>query len=194
MKKKTMLLVTAAVAMVALAVPAAASAGGTLFHEGKEVATDSHVSIELTGRATFDIPDAASSFGCDVHSDVTLKAGHPSHGTATFEITTETCEGEGLLAGCELEDHSTNGPFTVTVTTEDFIIHDIEINNEFKPGCFVPGSQLTFDEVTATPDATGAISTVELEGDGIDHVTGLPIEATGDLSVGGGNAGTYGIG
>jgi hypothetical protein len=193
MRKKTLRLALAAATLVALASPAAASAEGTLFDQGIEVTTGSHVTLDLSGRLGWDIPDLASSYECDVHSSVTLKAGHPSHGTATLEFTTETCEGTGVLTGCELESHSTNSPLTVDVTSSDLRITNFEFNESFQGGCFMPASQRTFPEIMATPDATGAISALTLSGAGSDHVTGLPMDLTGELAVEG-SLGTYGLG
>jgi len=196
MLKKMMLLASMALAVAAFAVPAIASAEGTLTHDSVPVPTNNVVELTLTGFAEFDVPALDAGYGCDVEATVELVSGHPSTGTTSFDIVnTETCVGTGLLADCELVEDETNAPYHVAVGSEDFTVTKpggvIEINNLFDEGCIVPAAQLTFNEVTVTPDDPTSISTVTLSGEGVDDVTGLPILATGDLDVN--PEGTYGI-
>jgi hypothetical protein len=194
MLKKMMLLAGLALSAVAFAAPASASAQGTLFDEGTPIPAGNHATLETTGVIGFDVPELASSFGCNSHPKVTLVSGHPSTGTVTaFNITTSECAGTGLLEGCELANDTTNTP-TVDVSATVLTITNIKINNVFKEGCIVPASQWTFPAVVATPNNTKAISSVKVSGNGVDEVTGLLIEATGTLNIAGGAAGTYGVG
>jgi hypothetical protein len=194
MLKKMMLLASLALAVVAFAAPASASAQGTLFDGTTPIPTGNHITLETTGVISFDVPELASSFGCNSHPKVTLVSGHPSTGTVeAFNITTSECAGTGLLEGCVLANDTTNKP-AVDVSATVLTITNIEINNVFAEGCIVPGSKLTFPAVVATPDNTKSISSVKVSGNGVDDVTGLLIEATGTLNIAGGAAGTYGIG
>jgi len=196
MLKKTMLLASMALAVAAFAVPAVASAEGTITHDGQPVPTNNVVELTLSGFMEFDIPALDSGYGCDVEATVELVSGHPSTGTTSFDIVnTETCVGTGLLADCELVEDETNAPYHVAVSSEDFTVTKpggvIEINNLFDEGCIVPAAQLTFNEVTMTPDDPTSISTVTLSGEGVNDAIELPFLVTGDLSVE--PAGTYGL-
>jgi len=196
MLKKTMLLASMALAVAVFAVPAIASAAGTITHNGQPVATNTTVELTLAGFMEFDIPALDSGYRCDVEATVDLVSGHPSTGSTTFEIiNTENCVGTGLFAGCELEEHSTNDPFHVAVTSTDFVITKsggtLVTSSECDPTCIVPALEFTFEETTVTPNNANSISTVTLHGDGVEDVTGLPTTLTGDLFVD--PAGTYGI-
>jgi len=196
MLKKTMLLASMALAIAALVAPAIASAEGTLTHEGKPVPTGNHVVLIFTGSMEFDIPDLDSGYTCEVEARSELVSGHPSTGVTTFSIlNTSNCDGTGLLADCELVADSTNFLYHIAVTSTDFVVTKtggtIVINNTFDGNCIVPSAELTFEEITATPNSTSSIATISLHGDGVDDVTGLPITATGDLFAY--PTGTYGI-
>jgi hypothetical protein len=194
MLKKTILLASLALAAVAFAAPAPASAQGTLFDNGNPVPTGNHVTLELTGVIAFDFPELASSFGCVAHPEITLKAGHPSTGAVeAFNLTTEECEGTGLLEGCELASDMTNKS-AVDVSATSLTITGFEFTQLFKEGCIVPASLWTFPAITAIPNNANAISILSLSGEGISDVTGLVIQVTGTLQIVGGAAGTYGIG
>jgi hypothetical protein len=179
---------------VAFAAPAPASAQGTLFDKGVEVTTNTHVTLQMTGKFGFDVPELASSYSCLAHPEITLKAGHPSTGAVeAFNITTAECAGTGLLEGCVLANDVTNKPH-VDVTATNLKITIIVITNVFAEGCNVPASAWTFPSVVATPNNTEAISSVKVAGAAVDDVTGLAMEATGELEIAAGAAGTYGIG
>jgi hypothetical protein len=194
MLKKMMLLASLALAVVAFAAPAPASAAGTLFDKGVQVPTGNHVTLELTGVFTYDMPELESSFGCNSHPKVTLKSGHPSTGTVlAFNITTSECVGTGLLKGCVPVNDVTNQP-AVDVSATALTITNIDITIEFAEGCIVPSATLTFPAVVATPNNANAIGSVTVAGNGVDDVTGLAIKATGTFLIAGGAAGTYGIG
>jgi hypothetical protein len=197
MLKKTMLLASLALASVALAAPASASAQGTLFDNvnGTPVPTGNHVTLTMGGEIAFDIPALASSYGCLAHPKMTVVSGHPSTGTIisfNFTIGTASCAGTGLLEGCELEANETNQP-DVDFEFGTYRITSNVIQRTFQEGCIVPASLLTFPTITMTPDNAEAISSVTLSGEGIDDVTELATEATGELEITGGDAGTYGI-
>jgi hypothetical protein len=195
MLKKAILLTGLALAAVALAAPASALAQkGTLFDEGAKVPAGNHATLPTTGVISFDFSELASSFGCLAHPELTLKSGHPSTGTVTsFSFTTDDCSGTGLLTGCELASDETNKP-AVDVTATSLEVTDFTFTAVFKEGCIVPVALWTFPVVTATPDDTAEISGFELEGEGVDDVTELAMEATGELEIAGKGNGTYGIG
>jgi hypothetical protein len=194
MLKKVVLLASVALATVGLAIPASASAAGTLFHKGVFVPVGNHVTIPFTGEISFDYPAIASSFGCVSHPQFTLESGHPSIGEVTkFELTTAKCEGTGLLKGCELVEDATNKP-EIDVGANDMTITEAEFFLVFNAACIVPAAEFTFQEVTATPNNRQAIASVTLTGTGVDDVTALEVLITGTPNVAGGLAGTYGIG
>lgn len=192
--RKMVLLACAAVATVAFAVPAAASA----VEWTKETSPlTQNENAEFTGTAGFETP-GVGGVECVVHVPVTLEPG--STGTVDdFEITTSTCEGFGIFADCELVDHELTGmPWIMHATvqedgTRDVDITNIVIHNEFDPECEIQNVTLTFGSVTATPDKADPISHITLSGTGEAHALGLTLEAkvTGTLEAK--PAGVFGI-
>jgi len=194
MLKKTILL--ASMASAAFTVPTMASAAGTLTHEGVPVPTNETVSAQVSGFVEIDLPALESGYGCEAEAEVELVSGHPSTGTSVLEIpSTDNCQGTGLLAGCELEAHESNGPFDVVAGANDFTVTNpggvMTLSSAFDENCIVPGGEMTFAEVLVTPDNTESISSVTLSGEGVDDVTELALTVTGELAVE--PAGTYGI-
>jgi hypothetical protein len=194
MLKKMMLLSSMALAAVAFAVPASASAQALWAHDGVPL---SHETVTFSGFAEFHLIDSPvpASFGCVVHATVTIYNDPEAHGDVTdFEVTTETCEGTGVLKGCQLIGHSNTaegaGSWTVDVTTEHFTITNVQITDAFNEGCAAPGAILHFPEITAAPDNAEEISSVTISGLGESTGSGRA-EATGTLTAD--QPGTYGI-
>jgi hypothetical protein len=193
MLKKMMLLAGMALAVVAFAGPASASAAEWIHNvEGEEVPAVSGESEDFTGFAKFEVTVLeGTSFGCVVHAHVVLGGGSTANVTG-FEITTSTCVGEGLLAGCELSaDQPTNLPWTVAINPTDFSIANVTLDNRFKEGCFFEEAQLKFPSITAVPNNRTEITTLTLSGAGEDELTGLPLAASGVLTAY--HPGTYGV-
>jgi hypothetical protein len=142
MLKKMMLLASLALAAIAFAVPASASA---------QVWNGTHTD-SLTGFIAFGNPAAgATKFGCQAHAAFTV-TGNTTTGTLeTFVPTTSTCVGEGSFTGCELVEHETTipndttihitGTNSVTLTTPTGTA--IVIHNVYDEGCAIEKSTLT---------------------------------------------------
>jgi hypothetical protein len=143
MLKKMTLLVGLALAAIAFAVPASASAqvwNGT--HEDS-----------LTGFLAFGNPAAGQTkFGCVVHISVEVEGGTDTGAISSFNRTTETCVGEGAFTGCELvEDETTGLPatFTLTGTNEATMSNaGVVIHNVYDAACPIESSTLTVPHLT----------------------------------------------
>jgi hypothetical protein len=193
--KKMLILASMALAVVAFVAPASASAARWVHWEAGVETTVETITEDFTGWAEFHPTGVASTnFGCEVHAHVTgsTTAG-VAHGKVTsFEITTSTCKGEGGFTGCELKSHTNTAaanPWTVHVNTNDFVITNVSIQNEYK-GCLVPPANLSFPEITAEPEPEATkINCLTISGAGLNISTA--IEATGELCAY--HEGTYGI-
>jgi hypothetical protein len=192
MLKKLSLLALAVGALVAFAIPATASASGTWTHSG--VALKEHTTIKSTGTIQFTSKSGAGGIHCaNAHVTTTIS----NKGVAT--ITTFDCTGPitfGSLKevfGCSVEVLHTSLPFIATATSTAIDITGIHINNTMNAGCLV-GTSITVTNkgttaVTATPNNTGAISSLTMGGE-VETSVG-PSVVSGTLAVE--PAATYGI-
>lgn len=186
MIKKMMLLAIAVAAVAAFAAPASALAGTHWIHEGSTV---SSFEEDYTGFASFDVNAfPGTSFGCVVHVHLSATQDTtPTTATGTitsFEVTTNTCEGTGLLTGCELENDTSNTNWHVVATATDLDITktggEIEINNSYKAGCAVAASTVKFASITATPTPNiEEVECLDLSGSGSSALGA--VAATGEL-------------
>jgi hypothetical protein len=164
--KKTTLLASMALALVAFIAPAAAQAEGP--------------TIEGTGRyeGTFSFkvllgPAAGSEFECH-QVTVELVGNVPPDTTATvtkFNPTTSTCTGTGIFTNCTLAGDHNNLPWiahsdtdhTLTVTKPE---GDITIKNTYDgAGCTQTESHVEFGSWKVTPAETeGEITSLSVHG------------------------------
>lgn len=169
MIKKMMLLAGMALAAIAFAVPASASALEWT-DNGSPVAEE--VEEEFAGRISFGNPlPGQTKFGCDVDVGVTVDPeGHAT--VTTFDITTSTCEGVLGFAGCELiEDSVTGLPATLGIvnTNTVAITSAIVIHNHYG------GAACTFTKSTLTAAANTIHLTLQNSG------TTLPSSISGAI-------------
>lgn len=182
--KKMLLLASMALAAIAFAAPATASAEWT--HEGEPIGDKANIS--LSGTVGF-AGAGGAAFECVVHSSVTLEPG--TTGTVkSFQITTNTCKGTGPLENCVLANDTVIGlPWVVHTNGTAMTITDVTITNHYvdnTPACPVHTTVLHFASATATPDSTSAMSSVTVSGTATSGAV-----AFGSFAVT--PAGTYGI-
>lgn len=191
--RKTLLLLGTALAAVLLAVPAAAQGAGRLYDVKTGKTVSSGTEIHLTGTETFTTVEAG--FECKKHVIVTAHV--IANGTVHGSVTTEECEGSGMLAGCEIKSvKATNAPWKFSVNTEDLVVTDVTNDVEFDSECALSAATVETPEMTVTAkEPTKGISTVLISGEGTADLgeVELPLEVSGHLEVTGGAAGTYGI-
>lgn len=186
MMKRVALLAVSAIAAIAFAVPAVASAQEWL-HNGSPLTENE--TVEFTGHAAF-----TGGVTCDpVVAHVILKPGNM--GTVTSfgpeGNVTEVCKTTGTLAalGCTIHTVTPeNLPWTVDVNATNFTITGVKIKNGFS-NCVFPTVTIQGD-VTATPDNASSISSVALSGTLNSELGEVGVEG----SLGASPAGTYGIG
>jgi hypothetical protein len=181
---KRLLLAGAIVAVVALAVPALASAA-VWKHGGSNL--NKFVSLGLTGGELFST-SSENGMSCELHATLTTEGGSTGEITA-FE--TKKCPvGFGTFAKCELNTAQAVGlPWTVHVNATDLTITNWRTKRTFKgTGCTVGELDKNLGSVTMTLESPAAISEVLW----IDEITGY--KSGGSFAVDGANKGTYGIG
>ncbi|HWM63895.1 MAG TPA: hypothetical protein VNP96_07905 [Solirubrobacterales bacterium] len=180
--KRIMLVASMALALVAVAAPASASANWLKHH--KPITQNEHIEVE--GVLGFAIPGVAS-YRCEIDITATLFAGTTTGEIDTFDITTNKCVGEGGLQACTLKgDHTFDLPWEMHVETNeagepDITITDVTITNTYNdntPNCPVHDSTVIFPAVTATPDNPTTMSTLTVSGTGAGG-----IQAFGTASV-----------
>jgi hypothetical protein len=198
--RKILLLASMALATVALAGPANASAAKWL-HEGKPVEEKVDKTVKLTGTLTF-IVEPGTSVKCQAHPIQTITGPNNSEFTS-YGITTESCIASGTYQGCKMtEDHKPGpgGSPLDPVNATTFIVTNFMLTGKFKCGSELLEEELAFSfsfgEVIATPDVPKAMKSLELLGEGTitmgeEETSG---ELEGELEYVGADSGTYGIG
>ena len=206
MFKKTLLLGSTALALVAFVVPASASASGMFLHEGNEITETKEV--EFTGHIGFKL--GGNGFMCHAHATAEIETnGGSIASTENGGIQIGECEGTGQFAGCTVSEASSETALSLTPTTHveggenkgDIDISNVHIFNAYEGAlCPLVEATVTSDPsapVTATPNNSNAISSLTLSGPVVvDLVTvfgpqEVTSEATGELNAT--PAGTIGI-
>ncbi len=190
--KRMMLLTGMALAAIAFAVPATASAlpktDGTHWTNGDEhpvVNDEVEIKAPFEGFIDFTAPmppfPIHSTFGCEVTMTVAVKG--PTVADVTeYRPTNGTCLGTGIFAGCLLKADMNNAPWNVInkkgntsavpPTASDFEISrnsgDITVKYEFEKcsAGAVPSIDLTFISLTLTPtlDENGTVTGLAISG------------------------------
>jgi len=166
MLKKMMLLSTALAALMALVVPAMASASGGAIVDtvnGKTAANDTSIPVTIT----FNFATELGGFNnCDAHATLTTTESPAGVQSGTgdlrnIEVTPHSCEGFGALGDCTVEEANVTQPIHVTVTGHDLDIGELRVDGVNNAECGdllgVPGLladlDLDFPSVTVTPQA-----------------------------------------
>jgi hypothetical protein len=192
--KKIGLFATMAVAAMALALPAAASAWT---EKGEPLAAD--VTINVTGSAAFS--GTAGGVNC-THTTATMHLNKDGTGAVSvFAPQISSCHLTGGLASvCTkltsvTNENTTGGKWAVDNKGTDAEITGVKIQNHLEGGFFCPKTiTLGTGNVTVTPDPnTTAIESLTLGGQ-------LPVSTGGNVAVSGtispvnaGDKGTYGL-
>jgi hypothetical protein len=157
MFKKMMLLASMALAAVAFAVPASASA---LEWTDNGSAFEGTASDTLTGFFGFGNPEPGKTkFGCVVHFGFSVTGGSTTGSLNSYTPTTATCKGEGAFTGCELVEDATTIPAgtaihitgtnsaTVTAPEVEEEIQPIVLHNVYNAGCAIEKSTWTITDL-----------------------------------------------
>ncbi|HWM63898.1 MAG TPA: hypothetical protein VNP96_07920 [Solirubrobacterales bacterium] len=177
--KRIILVASMAFAAIAVAGPASASALEWTKHSAPLEANEK---IGLTGTLELVIPTGAMD--CEVHAEAKLTANTSTGEVEKIEITTNTCKGTGSLTNCQVVNDTVAAlPWTMHITAAlEITITDmtITLNNKAGTGCPIPATVFHIPTVTAKPDFTEVISSLELSGAGTG---GTGITMNGSLSV-----------
>ena len=181
MLKKMMLLASMALAAIAFAVPASASA---LEWTDEGSSFSGEIGDTITGFIAFGNPVAGQTkFGCEAHAEIDFIGGGTTATLTSFEPTTGTCVGEGSFTGCKLVEHQTTipsgtrihilGTNTMTLTTpagEPIVLHNV-----YDTGCAIEKSTLTVTHLhMSTPtvaqgNTNSSLTDVTVSGEAQSH-------------------------
>ncbi len=174
--RKMMLLAGMALAAIAFAVPASASAASTHWTDDHEVVSSpANITAPFEGFLKFTVAPpfvpVHSTFGCQVTIKVNV-TGPTAAQITEFRPTTTECLGTGVFTGCQLEEDVSNVPFSIANTDADLDITkpggDITVFNKYEScaGGALPNSDLLFPSITATPtlDSEGTIEEIHISG------------------------------
>lgn len=193
MFKKTMLLLTAAAAVLAFAAPAA-SANWT--HSGEVIPGGTNPSINLTGTVSF--TSGLGGVHCNEGTATIQATGGSTDGHVTaFGVEDPTkCDVTGFLAFIaggtnSLTKVTLTGTPTAKVEGGDIRISGVQLHNTFKNTSITLGSTET--ALTADPDNNAEISSGSLSGTLNNETLGGTVTVKGNMSVINGDAKTYGI-
>lgn len=118
--KKSLPTITAALAMLLIAVPGVASAA-TVTEEGKTI---EEAEIPLSGQVL--VSALGTGMECDLHATVSVDV-DTVHVTE-FGLTTASCKGFGsIYAGCEVVSDAASVPWPVSVTEEYLEVQSAEV-------------------------------------------------------------------
>jgi hypothetical protein len=175
-KKKMMLLAGMALAVVAFAVPASASAAGYHWTDNhKVVAAGSNITAPFEGKLKFTVnAPIHSTFECEVTIKVNV-TGPTAASITEFAPTTTKCTGTGFFINCQLLVDKSNVPWSITNTDVSGLpVLDIKKTvpapgnittfNEYHSCAAgaLPATHVEFKEIVATPTlgANGTVTSI----------------------------------
>lgn len=185
MLKKLTLLAAMALAAIALAVPASASALEWT-HNGE--AFEGTVEDTLSGTIAFGNPaPGQTKFGCLSHIGVEVEGGTDTGVISSFQRTTETCAGEGAFAGCSLvEDEVTGLPADIKIVgTNEATLENgsLVFHNRYNAGCLIQSSTLTVTDLTMS-GTNSDLTDVTINFVALAHFTNnLGVETTANVAL-----------
>ncbi len=183
MKRKILLLCTAAALAAAFAAPSNASALMN-YYKGKPI--EKPIPVELGGSLNF----ITMSGGFDCVAKITMETGTTDAKVTELHLTTLSCVGTGGWSTCKVTgDTKTNLPWTTDTTSSGYTITNMSI--DYKLECLLGKITLSVEELQATADNTKAIKVLTLSGTGV--AGGLAAEVTGEFEVLGENSGAFSI-
>jgi len=165
--REMLLLTVVALAAVAFAAPASASANPLTWKDnGVVLKPKEHATLTFTGQFYIEYLASLNTFSCETNITLTAEGGHT--GTITkVEVKTDKCTATGKFANCTLEDDEIkNLPLVVHTTTTDFEITGAILRFKFVggTGCAYSEANLIFKNITATPNKLDPIGSITLFG------------------------------
>jgi len=183
MLKKMTLLAGMALAAIAFAVPASASA---LEWTDNGAAFTGTASDTLSGFIAFGEP-GGTEFGCVAEVGISATGGSANGSVTSFTPNTAECAGTGPFSGCELESDSTTGlPAAVSIVETSKLTMSnasIVIHNVYKPGCLIEKVTLTVSHLTFNLNGRSDLTDVTVEGLALAHITAGGVESTETVGV-----------
>jgi hypothetical protein len=195
-KKSLLALAMAALAMMGFA-SSAMAVDGAITDVNTGLPPETTDVITLTGWAEF--TTGSDGIKCHAKSTITPTNHEGTTGHTTFSVPEpQTCHGKGALSQCTTTAvHVTNGPYHVTVTTNDFDVTGTIVLHDTLTGFLCPSDlTLTFSAITVTPLLTGTRevtgTSVKLDGAAKwgEPIAGATISGTGKSHIFGTEANT----
>ena len=184
--KKMLLLASMALAAVAFAAPATASAVDVWTADGDTLGPGNEATAGFEGFINFTTPPPAvpvhSSFGCQV--TVAIKAVGEAGGTVeSFNPTTDTCQGTGIFVNCKLKEDTSNPPWNISIaSTPGTVSGPITIHYIYQD-CPVTTSHIVFASISVAPNVINGDLTFTVGGlatNGFTTVSGAISQETED--------------
>jgi hypothetical protein len=166
--RKMTLLAGMALAAIAFAIPATASAESTPFWLKNHDPLVDEATLSFFGTVQFETENGGVH--CE-ETEVHVVTEPPHTGyVEDFTIETDSCEGFGLLEGCKIVKHDlTHKPVAHATDDTDIAITEVALWNEYDESCPVETTEQHLPVVTLTPENVGApttITDVELHAEG----------------------------
>jgi hypothetical protein len=192
-RNKPLLAAAAVLAVVAaLAVPASASASVWL-KEGSPL--KEKVELALTGGEVIEVGGA--TLVCNNTATMTTEGGSAAQITA-YNVEKGSCVGfSGNLEGCNVTAATPQGlSWGVTVNSVDLTAKEVGVSYSFNEACAVHKIEVSFANLTLTPEEPSAIRFFHFKEEGTGKVDGKEAKLTfsGLLEVPEADFGKYGIG
>jgi hypothetical protein len=168
-RKKALLAVAGVVAIVAVvALPAGATS--SVWLKGGEPLNEK-VEFPLTGSEFVEI--GSSVLLCNNTASMTTEGGSSAEITS-FEVTKASCFGlSGGFKGCEATAVSASGlPWGMTVNTVDLTAEGFAVTYSFNEACSIHKVEVSFPELTVTPEKQSEIRFFRFKGEGSAIVDG----------------------
>ena len=183
-KRRLLAVALAAVAVLALAGSATASAA--VWKENGVTVTKSF-SMSTLGPGSYEAESGVGGVQCSERFTISFNETTKATTISAFE-NKGSCKTFGSYAACTASTVEAIGlPWTVTLNATTLTINNMHMKHTFKVGCAKPEINKTLN-VTLTPDLTTKISTFESLG------TSTPYKQFGSSEIEGTNKGKYGIG
>lgn len=178
MRKTILFVAGTATALVAIALPALASADQWY---DKSSPLTSNATVTFSGPAG--IASEVGGISCTVHVETTLTKGTDVAHVNGFTVTVTTCKGSGLYTGCVVDNSTGNTPWVVTAATPKTLTltksgGNITTFTKYEAGCIASTVDTVFPSITATVDSGSEISTLTLEGEGTSNLGAVEISGT----------------
>lgn len=160
MFKKALLLGGMALALVALAGPASASAH-MFTDEGEPIAPEASLAMNMSGPMGWFVPGIG---GLSCTASIEASIGSSAGSFESFGVEERSCAGTGAFSGCTVTGYSSEGG-ELFPDAETIILENLVVNYTYGGLCPFKRATYMYGGDTLTPDNQYAISSLDLSGE-----------------------------